>query len=498
MINLSETICNSFFALIFPVRGGAARRLKLLSHERQRWDTLSSPGSAPMAEAPASLQALGCFRCRMSGEGIDMKPTTIARIFREALFRQSSRASYWRTAAFVREVGALRRSRNRGLRGQVAGELGRFLVSGSRPVTGEVDSRIRAAVDWILRAQAAAGDGGVALGYFPCGEGATGWRPSYPETTGYIITSLLDYSARYADRAAAQAAMRMAYWEVSVQMASGAVQGGEVCSADRQTAAAFNTGMVLDGWCSAYLHSGDASLLEAARRAADFLVQDLDERGFFKTNGAFVSKGEVKTYTCLCAWAIYRLGDIVNDDLYRRAAVRSIEAALRQQQPNGWFAHNCLNRSSAPLTHTIGYTLQGILEVGILANRGDFIAAVERTLAQILPRRSASGYLPGRFFADWEPAGFSSCLTGAAQIAIVSYRLAGHSGNHAYREHADALVNFLKAHQRMQAADPAVVGALAGSYPLFGGYMRAGYPNWATKYLLDALMQQVAVIPSPS
>lgn len=392
----------------------------------------------------------------------------------------------------MREIGALFWPRNQGFRRQVVREMGQYLISGTRPVVGEVESRMRSAVDWILRAQAAAGDGGAALGYFPCGVSATGWSPSYPETTGYIITSLLGYSGRYEDPAVAEAAMRMAYWEVSVQMASGAVQGGAVCPPERQTAAAFNTGMVLDGWCSAYVRSGDASLLEAARKAADFLVQDLDGQGFFQTNGAFVSSGEIKTYTCLCAWAIYRFGDIANDDRYRSAAIRSIEAALRQQQPNGWFAHNCLNRSDAPLTHTIGYTLQGILEVGILAKRQDCITAVERTLTQLLPKKSSVGYLPGRFFADWEPAAFSSCLTGAAQIAIVCYRLADHTGNRVYRENADQLVNFLKAQQLMQSEDAALVGALAGSFPLFGSYMRAGYPNWATKYLLDALMLQAA------
>lgn len=35
-----------------------------------------------------------------------------------------------------------------------------------------------------------------------------------------------------------------------------------------------------------------------------------------------------------------------------------------------------------------------------------------------------------------------------------------------------------------------VVGAIAGSFSLFGEDMRAGYPNWATKYLLDALLLQ--------
>ncbi|WP_404301676.1 hypothetical protein [Alicycliphilus denitrificans] len=421
-----------------------------------------------------------------------MKTFTIARILRATLHSQSSRAAYWRAATLVREIGALFRPCNQAFRRQVVKEMSAYLILGTRPIEGEVQIRMRSAVDWILRAQAAAGDGGVALGYFPCDDGAAGWRASYPETTGYIITSLLAYASRFGDAGVAEAAMRMAYWEVSVQMASGAVQGGALCPPERQTAAAFNTGMVLDGWCSAYVHSGDSRILEAARSAADFLVQDLDDQGFFRTNGSFVSTGEVKTYTCLCAWAIYRFGDITNEERYHYAAVRIIEAAVRQQQPNGWFAHNCLNRSDAPLTHTIGYTLQGILEVGMLAGRSDFISAVERTLVQLLPRRSVVGYLPGRFFADWEPACFSSCLTGAAQIAIVCYRFADHTGKLVYREHADQLVNYLKAHQQMQSDNPAMEGALAGSYPLFGGYMRAGYPNWATKYLLDALMLQGA------
>lgn len=29
---------------------------------------------------------------------------------------------------------------------------------------------------------------------------------------------------------------------------------------------------------------------------------------------------------------------------------------------------------------------------------------------------------------------------------------------------------------------------LEGSFSLFGGYMRVGYPNWATKYFVDALL----------
>jgi len=33
-----------------------------------------------------------------------------------------------------------------------------------------------------------------------------------------------------------------------------------------------------------------------------------------------------------------------------------------------------------------------------------------------------------------------------------------------------------------------VRGAIAGSYPLWGRYLRWRYPNWAAKFFLDALL----------
>ena len=42
----------------------------------------------------------------------------------------------------------------------------------------------------------------------------------------------------------------------------------------------------------------------------------------------------------------------------------------------------------------------------------------------------------------------------------------------------------------VNSSHPALDGALAGSFPVLGEYMPGGYPNWATKYFLDALMLQ--------
>ena len=170
----------------------------------------------------------------------------------DQVFGRSLREHYWAAGQVWRRLALLRLPVNRAFAQVVRTDLGRALLGTIRPITGETKERAHAAVDWILRAQAAGSDGGVSLGYFPC-DTENGWRPSYPETTGYIITSLLEFARRYQNATASEQALRMANWEIDVQMPSGAVQGGPVCPPEKQTPTAFNTGMVLDGWISAFL-----------------------------------------------------------------------------------------------------------------------------------------------------------------------------------------------------------------------------------------------------
>jgi hypothetical protein len=419
-----------------------------------------------------------------------MKLSTVTRILIDRYWNPKLRHTYWQLVTFAKEAKTLLLHPDASLRTHVRSDLRRYLFGGAKPVAKQSEERAHAAVDWLLRAQLATPDNGVSLGFFPADSVYQGWIPSYPETTGYIMTSLLLYARRFNNASVRDAAINMGQWEIAVQMPTGAVQGGPVTSPDRQKPAAFNTGMVLDGWCSAYQETRDPAFLSAARKAANFLLNDMGQDGYFKTNGDYVSAGEIKTYTCLCAWALYRFGELSDDISYCEGAIRSIEAAVRQQHSNGWFAHNCLSRSEAPLTHTIGYTLQGILEVGLLSRREDFVAAVRCGLDPILEKIAPNGYLPGRFYSDWEPGSFSSCLTGSAQIAIVCYRYTAHTGEKHYAEKADLLLEFLKSIQKIDSQNASINGAIAGSFPFLGEYMRSGYPNWATKYFLDALLLQ--------
>jgi uncharacterized protein YyaL (SSP411 family) len=423
-----------------------------------------------------------------SNQSLSVRLNATARIVDDRLRERNVKETYWAFRRSASQMARLLRPSNRAFTRVVVTDMAAFL-SGVRPIEGETERRTKAAVDWLLFAQSKSGCGGVSLGFFPCDDGAA-WFAPYPETTGYIITSLLRYASRHRDERVRRRALEMADWEIQVQMASGAVQGGQYIAGAEQSPCAFNTGMVLDGWCSAFADSKETRFAQAARRAADYLVNDLTDDGYFRTNGQFVKPDLIKTYNCLCAWGLYRLGDLLDEKAYRFHAVRVVEAAIRRQRPNGWFDNNCLTRPEAPLLHTIAYTLQGILEVGLLSRREDFIEAVRNGVAPLLDRMAPNGFLPGRYYSDWTPASFSCCLTGSAQLAAVCYRLFEHTQIEAYRATGRRLVNFLKPLQRLNADCADVNGALAGSCPIFGEYMTGGYPNWATKYLLDALMLQ--------
>ncbi len=399
-----------------------------------------------------------------------------------------ARRRYWAWNVHLRRVRLLLEGQRRPFAREVLHTHWRHLSGAKASGPFDLDAALAAAVSWLLRAQAATPDDGVSLGYFPC-DWELGWRPSYPETTGYIIPTLLEYASLRGDETISRRALAAARWETTIQMPSGGVQGGPVCAPAQQKEAVFNTGMVLQGWTAALQADPDPVLRTAARRAADFLVQDMDDDGHFRTHGAFVAADRIKTYNVLCAWALIRFAQQTGEAQYADAAERNAEAALGQQRANGWFDNNDLVDSTRPLTHTIGYTLQGLLEVGVCcAGRQEFIDAVLRGIEPVIAHVRADGYLAGRFDSNWRPASSSSCLTGSAQLAIVLYRLFELRGNPEHRDTADRLVDFLMSVQRLDSDDDNINGAIAGSFPLLGSYMTAGYPNWATKYYADALM----------
>ena len=101
-----------------------------------------------------------------------------------------------------------------------------------------------------------------------------GWRPAYPETTGYVLGTLLEYARRAGGRAdLVQRAIEMGDWETRMQERDGGIMEGHVRTVPRRSIV-FNTGMVLHGWLD-LVEAGLGGYEEAAARASRFLTANM-------------------------------------------------------------------------------------------------------------------------------------------------------------------------------------------------------------------------------
>ena len=360
-------------------------------------------------------------------------------------------------------------------------------------VAGRSREHLDAALDWICRAQDAAGDG-VARGFglrdsahFP-----RGWQPPYPETTGYIIVTLLACARQLAREDLRERARRMARWCRATQLPDGGIPGGVAGSG--KPSVVFNTGMVLQGWARLYADEPDAELEGAMRRAMTFLVRAQSEDGAWRLSTNFDGEVRAHTYDVLVAWPLLMAGGILDDGQALEAGRRNVVYALSRQRANGWFEANGLRPryNDRPFTHNIGYAIEGLLECGLLCGEGDWISASRRGADGALQALAPDGFLPGRLDAQWRSQERWACLTGTAQLAGLWFRLAQVTGEARYLGAARGAVQYLKRSQDLEATDPGVRGGLAGSQPIGGPYAPYQYPNWAARYLVDALLLDIA------
>ena len=351
-------------------------------------------------------------------------------------------------------------------------------------VKREIDlmRNLEAAFAWICAAQDANPDGGVA----GCYNLIRGWGESYPETTGYIIPTFLHYARTFGNTEAHDRAIRMADWETSIQLPSGAVRSGMMDV--RVKPAVFNTGQVLFGWVSAYQQTGREDYAASLRRAGDWLVSIQDEDGSWRRHLSMLTTSSVQSYNSRTAWGLALTGQELDENKFVQAAIKNCDWVLRQQQENGWFDNNAFADREVPLLHTIGYVLEGLLGVGETLNRETYTAATIAGLTPLLNIYQRAGVLLGRYDSNWNSTVSWRCLTGEAQIALVLCRLYNITGDSTYIKTAKSLLEGLAKHHDTSARDVESYGAVAGSQPLWGGYGPFNYFNWAAKFFMDALL----------
>ena len=351
-----------------------------------------------------------------------------------------------------------------------------------------VEKAIDLGYSWLCLAQdkSSTKDGGVACNY----NLVAGWGPSYPETTGYITQTIIEYGKLRNDPDARDRAAKMLDWFVSIQFDEGGFQGGVITDTP-VVPVTFNTGQILIGLAAGVREFGE-KYRESMRKAADWLVETQDPDGCWRRFLSPFAGPGVKVIDTHVAWGLFEAARIDPDKPYAEAAMKNVRWALGLQHENGWFDYCTLEDDPYPITHTLGYVLRGIIEAYRFKQDDELLQKAILTADALLGKLRDDGFLAGGFNPDWSDAVEWACLTGSAQVALCWLILYEITGEKKYRDAGYLANKYVR--RTMRTGPPKETrGAIKGSFPINGNYLKFLYPNWATKFMVDSNMLEKSI-----
>ena len=349
------------------------------------------------------------------------------------------------------------------------------------------EDHLRAAAQWLARAQDASTDGGIAGRYSL----ASGWSSSYPETTGYIIPTLLHLAHRLNEAEYHERAKRCVDFLLAIQLENGAFPGLEI-AVNRTEASLFNSAQIVHGLRAWHAESGDQATLQALTRACDWLVEQQDEDGAWRK---FTYGDLTYTYMAHAACWLAETGAYLQQQTYLKVARRHLHWVLEHvDEKTGWidkcgFSHED-HQARRGVTHTIAYTVWGVLLLSKILGHEQGLQVARTAACQIAKRLELSHWLPGVLDWQWRPQANYACLTGNAQMALIWFELNRLDPEPALINAALKAIDLIKQAQPLLIKNPGIRGGIPGSDPVWGDYIYAKIPNWAAKFFIDALLDK--------
>jgi rhamnogalacturonyl hydrolase YesR len=249
---------------------------------------------------------------------------------------------------------------------------------------------------------------------------------------------------------------------------------------------AFDTGQVLMGLQRLHRETGDSVYLTAAARAADWLCAIQDRDGAWSRSGD--PAGRSITFLTRTAAALLDFGVTVGERRYIAAGERFLDWTATQQLPSGLFRHSELVSGDPYLLHTMMYVLEGYLNAWRVTGEEKWLSCAVRGAAPLSKINLERDPLLFSYYdAELRPRSRSMCMTGLSQWAGVCFDLHEHTQDPGYLQCGSNALYYVMTKQIRAAGR--LQGAIAGSTPLWGDYLKWAFPNWNIKFFADALLK---------
>lgn len=349
------------------------------------------------------------------------------------------------------------------------------------------------AMGWLEAAAAHWNSGGFAARY---DLRTLRYQGPYPETTGYLIPTLLQVADFRDEHWTSARAVCAGQWLRSRQREDGSVR----CNIDSapddidkpDTIVLFDCGAILQGF-SALARQQDGPWRGAAILLGRFLSDSQMADGTWDRHLYFSTFG---THNALVAYALIDAGRATGEPRFADAG-RDCLTALRPRILSSGFIEGC-EFGGDPKTmflHPYAYTLEGYVKAAMLDDSGDHLAVAERALDRMAEHMDRTGVLPAAYLdRTLAPARADAATTGLAQLADLFFKVARFAHRDDFSPLARRIMSFLRGCMYSDDAEVGARGGIPASFPIGGGYGPYTINNWTMKYFLDASLEELAAL----
>lgn len=335
-------------------------------------------------------------------------------------------------------------------------------------------------LSWVHRAQNASGNGGISARY-NLRSGA--WQAPYPETSGYLIPTLMRWSEEVSSKETSEVASRVGAFLLDLQEEDGSVncrRSGSEGSQGPALKIAFDLGAILSGFCE--LGRKDLKFLVGAERLANYLKSNQAADGSWPNHSYFPYFGAHNSLTGL---SLLRAGRLLGRRDLERCGVKTLESLSGHFKPNGFITGTSFTENSedSSFIHPFCYAVEGFQSAEDFGH--DFRNVYHAALWAIPQLMRQSALLPSHFNKDLKKKSRFSALTGTAQAALVLLR----SDESELVGKGHQLFENLASTVDLYSNNDGVRGGIQSSWPIAGGYGRFTFNNWGAKYFLDCALQ---------
>lgn len=310
------------------------------------------------------------------------------------------------------------------------------------------------------------------------------WSKAYPETSGYLIPTLIEYHKTRNSQEAIEHCEHLVKWLVSIQKKDGSFP--QLLEDDRSLV--FDNGQILLG-LQAWNRLTNSNKNELDRLAY-WLKKQRNQTGKYHQNTYL--KNYCPSYLVRSLWAevqhYHEQNTIENISSDFKEAINYY---LSLQGENAFFLLSGFNpNDSNALSHTIAYTLRGILELYFILKDEKLLSAVLSASKKLAVDYHNNGKMAGTFNNNWKGDYSFVCNAGNAQLSIIFQKLYLLTKEELYHKAAISLITELTKKQ-ITRGPSMLKGGLFSSTPFFGKYQRFKITNWTHKFYMDAIMLQL-------